>query len=175
MSSKTELELTEYERKYITIVGERFGVHGRSEVMGQIFGLLSLRARSAENAISQQEIAELIGKSISTISRSLKKLCKGGYCTYVLENNELDRAERRYHARYDYKEFILARFEHTLGEARLLVEDLTNLIQAIPEEEVKENSHLLEEIDRYIEETKMSARVIDKLQKELVYDLKGKK
>ena len=174
MSSEPELKLTEYERRYITIVGKRFGVHGRSEVMGQIFALLSLRARSSEDAMSQQEIAGLIGKSLSTISRSLKKLYKGGYCTYVLEDNELDRAERRYHARYDYKEFILARFAHTLGEARLLVEDLTNLMQTVPEEKAEENRHLLEEIDRYIEETNMSTRVIEKLQKELIDDLDNK-
>ncbi len=175
MSFKRDTKLTEYERRYITIVGKRFGVHGRSEVMGQIFALLSLRVRSPENAMSQQEIAGLVGKSLSTVSRSLKKLYKGGYCSYVLEDNELDRAERRYHARYDYKEFILARFAHTLGEAHLLVEDLTNLSETIPDERAEENSHLLEEIDRYIEETNMSTRVIEKLQKELIDDLNRKK
>ncbi len=174
MSSKRDTKLTEYERRYVTIVGKRFGVHGRSEVMGQIFALLSLRARSPENAMSQQEIAGLIEKSLSTVSRSLKKLYKGGYCAYVLEDNELDRAERRYHARYDYKEFILARFAHTLGEASLLVEDLTSLSQSIPEERTQENSHLLEEIGRYIEETNMSTRVIEKLRRELIDNLDDK-
>ncbi|UCH03512.1 MAG: hypothetical protein JSW05_07890, partial [Candidatus Thorarchaeota archaeon] len=124
--------------------------------------------------LSQQEIARLISKSLSTVSRSLKKLFKGGYCTYILEDNELDRAERRYHARYDYKEFILARFAHTLGEASLLVDDLTSLSQSIPEEKAQENNHLLEEIDRYIRETNMSTRVIEKLQKEILDDLDRK-
>jgi DNA-binding transcriptional regulator GbsR (MarR family) len=165
------MKLTEYEKKYIIVVGKRFGVHGRSEVMGQIFALLNLRARSPESAMSQQEIAELIVTSLSTVSRTLKKLVEGGYCSYILEDNELDRAERRYHATYDYKEFILARFAHTLGEARLLVDDLTNLSKSISEDKRKENIYLLEQIDRYIDETNVSTKIIEKLQKELIEDL----
>ncbi len=174
MSSPRAVKLTEYERKYITIVGKRFGVHGRSEAMGQIFALLNLRARSPETAMSQQEIAELITKSLSTVSRSLKKLLKGGYCNYILEDNELERAERRYHARYDYKEFILARFAHTLGEARLLVDELTNLFHSIPADRMDENSNLLEQITRYISETNVSSKIIEKLREELIDDLKDK-
>ena len=170
MTAAMEIQLTEFEMRYISIVGKRFGVHGRSEVMGQIFALLNLRARSSETALSQQVIAKIIGKSLSTVSRTLKRLFQGGYCSYVLEDNEQERAERRYHAKYDYMEFLLARFSTTLKEASLLVDDLIELKHSVPGDRTDEDKQLLDQIDHHIDQTKVTTKILEKLQKELVDD-----
>ncbi|UCE11518.1 MAG: hypothetical protein JSW61_06185 [Candidatus Thorarchaeota archaeon] len=163
MASKALKKLTEYEKKYVDIVGRRFGVHGRSEAMGQIFALLNLKAKTPEAAMNQQDIATLIRKSISTVSRSLKKLVQGGYCDYVLEDNEQDRAERRYHAKRDYTELLLARISHTLAEAQGMVDDLTSLSQSISEGKKKENKQLIDQIQLYVEQTRIASRAVEKL------------
>lgn len=171
MSLARNIKLTKYEWQYINIIGKRFGVQGRSEVMGQIFALLNLRAPTPETAMSQRMISKLLDSSISTVSRTLKKLSKGDYCSYILEVNEEERSERRYHAIYDYKDFILARFRKTLKEPDPLVDDLKHLSQSIPNNKANENKHLLEQIDRYIEQTKMATKIIERLRKDLKGDI----
>lgn len=168
MNSRNQIKLTEYERKYIRIVGQGFGVHGRSDVMGQIYALLNLKSKTRETALSQQDIATLIHKSISTVSRTLKKLVQGGYCDYILEDNELERAERRYHAKRDYKELLLARITQSITEAHALVESLTKLSQSIPKERADENQSLLEQIQHHIEETQVASKAVEQLGKDIM-------
>jgi len=170
MSSTNNDAMTVYELKYIEIVGRSFGVHGRSEAMGQIYALLNLRARTPDTAMSQQGIANILEISLSTVSRTLKKLFKGGYCSYILEDNKQERAERRYHAKYDYKEFIIARFTQTLSESNLLVNNLTHLRHSIPDGSADRNRQLLEQIDFHIEQTNMASTILEKLRKELLED-----
>ena len=171
MAAKSKIKLTNYEKKYIKMIGEKFSIHGKYESVGRIYALLNLKAKKPEDALNQQEIARLIGKSVSTVSRTLKNMVASGYCDYVLVNNEQDRAERKYHAKRDFKDFILARFTQSLREWDHMKKELSDLTDSIPKEESQENQFLLKEIKLYERQIGMACKVIEKMQSELLEEL----
>jgi DNA-binding transcriptional regulator GbsR (MarR family) len=173
MVAKPDFRLTKHEKKYIKMIGEKFSIHGKYETVGRIYALLNLKAKTPNNALNQQEIAHLIGKSVSTVSRTLKNMVSAGYCDYVLENNEQDRAERKYHAKRDFKDFILARFTQSLREWDHLKRELTELTDSISMEESQENQTLLREIKLYKSQIGMACKVLEKMQTDLLEQLEN--
>lgn len=173
MAAKSKIRLTKHEKKYIKMIGEKFSIHGKYESVGRIYALLNLKAKTPETALNQQEIAHLIGKSVSTVSRTLKNMVAAGYCNYVLENNEQDRAERKYHAKRDFKDFILARFTQSLREWDHVKNELAELTDSIPKEESQENQTLLKEIKLYEKQIGMACKVLEQMQSELLEELES--
>ncbi len=113
---------------------------GAYYIIGQIFGILVLRAFKPEYGLDQQSIAKLIDRSVSSISRSLSSLITTGYCRYVESINMKNRRERRYFVTLNLKEMTVDRFRETLHETLTFKDELTRIQKQMTEEDKKKFS-----------------------------------
>ncbi|MHA2224818.1 MAG: MarR family transcriptional regulator [Candidatus Hodarchaeales archaeon] len=104
---------------------------------------------SRENGLTQKEIASLIGKSKSSISRILELLVEQGFCNYILEDNEKARAERRYYVKGSFKELTIARTKKSLASNLSLKNDLQLLTENMTRVETNPSSSLLSKIEQF--------------------------
>jgi DNA-binding transcriptional regulator GbsR (MarR family) len=144
-------KLTTYELEFINCFGKFFELNGQSDTLGRIFGLLYLKATSSETGLVQKKIVSLIGKSKATISRNLDILVKQGFCSYILEDNEISRAERKYYVKGSYKEIAISRLKKSLANNMTLNKNLHKIEKNIPKREIPHNEGLLTRIDLFAE------------------------
>ncbi|MHA2295060.1 MAG: hypothetical protein ACXAEU_14720 [Candidatus Hodarchaeales archaeon] len=123
-------------------------MRGRPKNIGVILALLSLKARSPEFGLDQEEIADLTGKSLSTISRALNDAVELKYCEYKETMNEIFRRERKYYVRTSFKEMVLERLTKTADESKILQDKINKIRSSMKEEEITNNNELLEHFDR---------------------------
>jgi hypothetical protein len=91
----------------------------------------------------------LIDKSKSSVSRALELITDQGFCSYILEDNEHARAERKYYIKGSFKELTINRTEKSLWENSLLKTDLLRIKQSIPVTDKESNQELLTKIDLF--------------------------
>jgi DNA-binding transcriptional regulator GbsR (MarR family) len=144
-------KLNQFEMDFINSFSQFYELRGRSETLGQVFGLLFLRAPSPERGLTQKEIASLIGKSKSSISRILDLLIEQQFCAYALEDNEMARAERRYFVRGSFKELTIDRTKQSMAQDASLKASLQKITESIPNEEKSRNQDLLSMITQFRE------------------------
>ncbi|MHA1984890.1 MAG: hypothetical protein ACW967_11080, partial [Candidatus Hodarchaeales archaeon] len=60
--------LSEFEKEFINIWGQLYENRSQSRLLGEIWGLITLKADSPENGLDQQEISNILHKSLSTVS-----------------------------------------------------------------------------------------------------------
>lgn len=142
-------ELSSYEKEFIQCFQHFYEQRGRSETLGQVFGLLFIRAPSPQKGLSQKEISLLLDKSKSSVSRALDLITDQGFCSYVLVDNEYARAERKYSVKGSFKELSISRTEKELQENLSLKEDLVKIKNRIPKSNAKKNDELLTKIDLF--------------------------
>lgn len=122
-------ELNLYEKKFIEMYGSLFDEMGRSETQGKIFAYLLLRGNSEVNGLSQEDLAETVNRSVSTVSRVLGDMVKGGLCTVKEAINEKYRRENRYYISKGVYELTKQRTNHRLHEAQSMISHLESLNQ----------------------------------------------
>ncbi|MFW9856318.1 MAG: hypothetical protein ACFFFG_14795 [Candidatus Thorarchaeota archaeon] len=142
-------ELNHNEKDFINSFSRFYELKGRSETLGQVFGLLFLRAPSPERGLSQKEIASLIGKSKSSISRVLDLLLEQQFCTYTLENNENARAERKYFVKGSFRALTIDRTKQTMAQDASLKADLLKIAESIPGDKNTRNQELAAVITKF--------------------------
>jgi DNA-binding transcriptional regulator GbsR (MarR family) len=142
-------KLNQYEMDFINSFSKFYELKNRSETLGQVFGLLFLRSPSPERGLTQKEIASLIGKSKSSISRILDLLIEQQFCTYTLEDNEMARAERRYFIKGSFKELTIDRTKQSRAQDVSLKASLHKITESIPRDEKSQNQELLSIITQF--------------------------
>ncbi|MFW9777670.1 MAG: hypothetical protein ACFFE8_02370 [Candidatus Heimdallarchaeota archaeon] len=144
-------KLNQYEKDFINSFSKFYELKGRSETLGQVFGLIFLRAPSPERGLSQKEIAALIGKSKSSVSRVLDFLLELRFCKYMLEDNENARAERKYFVKGNFKELTVDRITQSMAQDASLKADLLKIFENIPRESNTRNQELASMITKFCE------------------------
>ncbi|MHA2246809.1 MAG: hypothetical protein ACXADY_17830 [Candidatus Hodarchaeales archaeon] len=142
-------KLNQYEENFINCFIRFFEYRGRPSALGLVFGLLFAKAPSSRTGLSQTEITKFIGKSKSSISRALEQLSEQGFCSYILEDNEIARAERKYYINGSFKELTISRTKKSLNENNFLKKDLEQITKTIPLHERKQNQMLVTIIDQF--------------------------
>ncbi|MFX0090581.1 MAG: hypothetical protein ACFFBD_02365 [Candidatus Hodarchaeota archaeon] len=155
MNDANKIILNKYEKEFIDSFGEMYDLHGRSETMGLIFAVLTLKARAPEAGMDQQEIASIIGKSVSTVSRTLNRMVEAKFCTFIEEMNEKYRRERKYFVKTSFRELALDRIKQQIKQILRFKDRLEQikrnvLENAADENAVNENKDLLDELDALI-------------------------
>ncbi|MHA2365187.1 MAG: hypothetical protein ACXAC7_14605 [Candidatus Hodarchaeales archaeon] len=135
---------------------------GQSFLLGQIWGLLNLKANSPEKGLLQQEIAEYLDLSISSVSRKLKTLVK------MKQVNFIHRRERKYYVNPSFGQIITRRYQEVIEEYNWIKNELIEIKDMIPEEEQQENENLIKQInqmeDVFSNITEIYHRVIEESQ-----------
>jgi DNA-binding transcriptional regulator GbsR (MarR family) len=152
-------ELTVYEKEFITCFQRFYELRGRSETLGLVFGLLFIRAPSSTKGLSQKEIAFLVDKSKSSVSRVLEILIDQGFCSYKLEDNEAARAERKYYIKGSFKELTIDRTDRSLKSESSLKVELKQIKNSIPKIEKQSHQRLLKKIDLFCDLIDVLARI----------------
>ncbi|MFX1255760.1 MAG: hypothetical protein ACFFCZ_29415 [Promethearchaeota archaeon] len=151
--------------EFIEFYGKIFSSQGRSETLGQIFALLTLRARNPENGLNQQEIAPIIDTHVSTVSRALAIMVKFGFCNFIEKKSKKNRLERRYYTKSSVKEQMFDRINQEIKENLLRREGLERIKKNIPEEELKDNQNLITLLEEFSEAYKNAAAMQEQLLK----------
>ncbi|MFX0203812.1 MAG: hypothetical protein ACFFCW_47545 [Candidatus Hodarchaeota archaeon] len=140
-------QLTKYEKTYIDVFGRLYETtYGVPKSIGQIYALLAYKTKSPESGLNQQDIAALIDRSVSTVSRLLNKLVELKYCNYVEELNEQSRRERKYY-QTNIKDLASNRFKFIISQNRLIQAELEKIKAEIPTEEVPENKEFIAHLE----------------------------
>ena len=149
MTETTIIPLNKHEKEFIDCFSEFYELRGRSEALGLVFGTLFLRSLTPDKGMTQKDIATLITKSKSTVSRMLDLLVDQGFCSYNLEENELIRAERRYFIKSSFREITISRTRKSIVENNLLKNNLQNIKDNVSGETIDQNHDLLMQISQF--------------------------
>lgn len=151
----TELELSPFEKQYIETFGRFYESRGMTKIIGQVYAILAYQARDSDNGLTQQEIADMIDRSVSTASRVLDQLTDMGFCGYIEEINDRGRRERKYYMSSSIKEIAVGRFFKLIKDNIRLENDLNQIRESIPKSERKANRQLLQHLDEMKESIEM--------------------
>ncbi|MFX1536922.1 MAG: hypothetical protein ACFFDI_22110 [Promethearchaeota archaeon] len=135
--------------EFIKFYGKTFASQGRSETLGQIVALLTLRARNPGNGLNQQEIAPIIDTHVSTVSRALSIMVNFGFCSFIETKGKKNRLERRYYIKSSVKEQMFDRINQEIKENLLRRDGLERIKKNIPEEELKDNQELITVLEEF--------------------------
>lgn len=142
MSKK--LTLTIFEKQYLNLFGDLYEKRGFPKALGQIYALLALKANTPEDGLVQQDIAKLIDRSVSAVSRLLTKLAEMKYCEYVEVINPNKKRERKYYMRLSMKDIALRRINLIIDENDELKNSLNLIIDKIGSQEKKEQAEFID-------------------------------
>jgi DNA-binding transcriptional regulator GbsR (MarR family) len=142
-------KLTTFEKEFIECFQRFYELRGRSDTLGQVFSILFIRAGTSDKGLSQTEISSLLHKSKSSISRALDLIVEQGFCTYRLEDNENERAERKYFIKGSFKQLAISRTERSLRENTSLKKNLEQIRDDIPTSKKQKNQDLITQIDNF--------------------------
>lgn len=159
--------MTPHEEEFVNCFGKYFESHKRPVIVGQIFGLLNLKAKTSEAGLTQQEIAAVFEKSLSTVSRALKQMVHLGYCNYIYEDNEQARAERKYYAKGSYVELVIARANQYFTDSFPLKNSLKKIIESVLENgaDTSSNKDLIDRINFFNKQIDLVIATYDKMTK----------
>ena len=164
--------LLEHEKRFLEIFGEVFQLR-RSENFGLIFALLSLRARTKERALDQQDIVKFINLnfkktndplkdkiSLSTVSRTLNQMEMGNYCfsipsqTIKGKNRVTGRGRRLYYSDSNFSKLVVDRLNANIEMGIKLIETLTSIRKDSPlREEFNEFREIIDDFKNVYEVT----------------------
>lgn len=134
-------KLINHEVEYINLWGDLYSNRGQNEVLGKIWGLLTLRADTQEKGLDQVQISNFLHCSLSTVSRHLKTLISMQIISY------LDGDVRKYYTSKNFKELSNLRFHASVKEYQDAVDELDEIKSAMTEKEKKSNKNLLQTIE----------------------------
>ncbi|TXT64316.1 MAG: hypothetical protein BAJALOKI3v1_230047 [Promethearchaeota archaeon] len=135
------------EKHYIQLFGKLYEKRGFTQTLGQIFAILSYKANNPEEGLDQQEIAEMIDRSVSTASRLLNKLVDLQYCDFVEKINENDRRERKYYMSKSINQIASKRFKYLIKESEELKNNLVRIQNEIPKNQQDKNKEISEHLN----------------------------
>ncbi|MHA2334391.1 MAG: hypothetical protein ACXAEU_20360 [Candidatus Hodarchaeales archaeon] len=126
-----------------------------------------MKAKTAETGLTQQEIATIFEKSLSTISRALKQMVHLGYCNYVYADSEQARAERKYFAKGSYVELVIARANQYFEDSFPLKRSIKKIVESIPETEAEKRSNrdLIDRIEFFTKQIDLVVATYDEMLK----------
>ena len=84
----TQLSLSKEEKRYINLFGDYYEKRGLPHAMGQIYSVLAYKAQTPEEGMTQRDIAQLVDRSVSAVSRLLNSLVEMGLGLYTEKVNE---------------------------------------------------------------------------------------
>ncbi|MFX0061893.1 MAG: hypothetical protein ACFFC7_06865 [Candidatus Hermodarchaeota archaeon] len=142
-------KLTVYEKKYIELFGKLYEKRGQTKALGQVYAVLAYKAQSPENGLEQQEIAAMVDRSVSAVSRLLNKLVEMKFCNFV-EEMDKGRRKRKYYMTVSFKEIAIGRFYQIIKDNLFLREELEKIPKNLPKEEIDENKELIEFLERML-------------------------
>ncbi|MBD3404621.1 MAG: winged helix-turn-helix transcriptional regulator [Candidatus Lokiarchaeota archaeon] len=165
MSERSEKPMvTSFEKQYIETFGEFYESRGMTKILGQVYAILAYKARDADNGLTQQEIADIIDRSVSTASRVLDQLSEMGFCGYIEEINPRGRRERKYYMSSSIKQIAVGRFFKLIKDNIKLENELSQIEESIPKSEKKENRPLI----KHLNEMKESIQMLNSLYKRMI-------
>lgn len=138
----TVASLSATEQEYLEIYADLYKKRGQSPVLGKIFGLLLYRAKSMEEGMDQQKIAELVDRSVSTVSRLLVDMEKMGLVSYTEVFNEKKRRERKYYMANSIRDITAKRFQVLIAEVHSFNKKVQELRKRHPGEDPDLSKHL---------------------------------
>ncbi len=153
--------LTNYEAEYISLWGELYENRGQNEVLGKIWGLLTLKADAPEEGLDQVKISKLLNRSVSTVSRHLKTLTN----MQIISHKDDD--VRKYYVSKNFKEISNLRFYASVNEYREAINELSDIKNSMSQKEVLENQSLIDTIN-------LTENVLNKISEIFLNVLKGK-
>ncbi|MHA2105547.1 MAG: hypothetical protein ACW981_19140 [Candidatus Hodarchaeales archaeon] len=133
--------LSDYEKEFINIWGQLYENRSQSKVLGEIWGLLTLKADSPENGLDQQEISKILHKSLSTVSRQMKTLVDMQIVSFT------DKGIRKYYTSKNFKQITNLRFQASIQEYLWTIEQLNSIKEEISNQEVEEYKNLINTIN----------------------------
>lgn len=93
------------------------------------------------------------------MSRALDLITDHGFYSYVLEDNEYARAERKYSIKGSFKELSISRTEKELRGNLSLKKNLENIKKRIPKSNIKINQELLTKINLFCDLSDVLTRI----------------
>ncbi|MFX0095914.1 MAG: MarR family transcriptional regulator, partial [Candidatus Hodarchaeota archaeon] len=123
------------------------------------------KARSPETSLNQQEIANLTDISLSTVSRTLTKMVKAGFCDFVGKMNEKGRLEKKFFTKKSVNYVIIERFKLSIKESSIIGANFGKLKENISKKQ-NANPHLINLLETQKEDFELLARFYEKMVRE---------
>ena len=108
-------------------------MRGQPETLGKIYALLAYKANSQEKGMDQQQIAKLVDRSVSTVSRLLNELETAGFCRYTEIINKSGKRERKYFMLSSTKEIAKKRFRILIEQNEWFIGELSKVNKLVSE------------------------------------------
>jgi DNA-binding transcriptional regulator GbsR (MarR family) len=138
-----QLSLSKEEKRYINLFGEYYEKRGLPHAMGQIYSVLAYKARTPEEGMTQRDIAQLVDRSVSAVSRLLNSLVEMGLGLYTEKVNERGRRERRYYLAASIADITVQRLGIILLQNVNLHESISKIIDQMSGTSIKKNKELV--------------------------------
>jgi DNA-binding transcriptional regulator GbsR (MarR family) len=164
----SERKLNIHETKFINVFGELYEKRGQNRFLGKLWSLLFLKAHSPEQGLDQQEIAEYLGRSVSTVSRQLKMLVKLQLVDFIDDSSqEVNQqrysprkfySRRKYYMKTNFQKIISGSIKAMIANSMWFKEKLDSLkirVQNDPEDNEEIQKNLIDHIDDIDERVKL--------------------
>ena len=142
----TQLSLSKEEKRYINLFGDYYEKRGLPRAMGQIYSVLAYKAQSPEQGMTQKDIALLVDRSVSAVSRLLNSLVEMGLGLYTEQVNERGRRERRYYLAASIADITVQRLGIILLQNVNLHESITKILEQMTGSSIEKNKELVDHL-----------------------------
>ncbi|MBN2230073.1 MAG: helix-turn-helix domain-containing protein [Candidatus Thorarchaeota archaeon] len=133
--------------------------------MGKVYAIISYKATRPEDGLTQQEIADYIDRSVSTISRLLDTIVEMGFLNYTEEINERGKRERKYYMASDMGDIVVKRFQDSIEQNVHLKNSLQLIIAKMKKQDVQKHKEFLTHLEQMDNEIDLIIRLYEKASK----------